>query len=174
MFGKHPLSDVLGIRTEEIDCKPSYVENSISYDGKTYSLEGLCALIHAEDAEVLSVYEADFYKGTPALTKNHYGNGTAYFIVAETGSELIEDLYKNIQKETDIRSNFRAALPEGVTVSERIGEKGSVYFLQNYRNTPVCVSLEEAYREMETGEIFYDEIEVAGYDCKILVKKDTK
>lgn len=173
-IGKHPLSDVLGIRTEEIDCKPSYVENSISYDGKTYSLEGLCALIHAEDAEVLSVYEADFYKGTPALTKNHYGDGTAYFIAAETGSELIEDLYKNIQKETDIRSNFRAALPKGVTVSERIGEKGSVYFLQNYRNTPVCVSLEEAYREMETGEIFYDEIELAGYDCKILVKKDTK
>ena len=123
---------LLGIRTEEIDCKPNWQENYIEYADTSYALKGLCALAHAESAKVLSVYKEDFYAGYPALTRNQYGKGVAYYIAAETELSFIEALYRNVMEETCVGSNFAGILAEGVTVSERIREEDSFAVLQNY------------------------------------------
>ena len=167
-IGAHPLRDVLGIRTEEIDCKPDWQENYIEYADTSYALKGLCALAHAESAKVLSVYKEDFYAGYPALTRNQYGKGVAYYIAAETELSFIEALYRNVMEETCVGSNFAGILAEGVTVSERIREEDSLYFLQNYRREDVEIQIHKAYQDIETKEIFKHSIPMGEYQCRIL------
>lgn len=180
-LGQHPLSDLLGIRTEEIDVRPEHIKNHILYQGKQYAIKDLCALVHAQEAEVLATYEQDFYAGYPALTRNTYGKGKAYFIAAEGEMDFIRDLYRQLMEETGICCSLKTeGLPAGVTVSERkpmavddIAESegkpiGSLWFVQNYNNSPVNMTLLGTYRDIETGDVMTGEIELDTYQCLIL------
>lgn len=165
---EHPLADVLGIRTEEINYLAGQTKNQLTYDGNRYQIEGLCALVHLTEAKCLAVYEDDIYEGFPALTKHTYGKGTAYFIASENESSFIEDLYQDIVREAGLGCGLQAEFPEGVTVSQRSGEGRDLYFLQNFRSESVTIELKKYYRDIESGEILYGMIEMNGYQCMIL------
>ncbi len=181
---RHPLGDVLGIRTEEIDVSPAYVHNQISWQGKDYAIRELCALVHAETAEVLGVYEKDFYAGYPALTKNNYGEGEAYFIASENDDAFLLDFLGYLAERTGSGSSLRVngELPYGVTVNERRPvessasgevasaetEKGSLWFVQNFNSGSATMDFAERYRDIETGEIIEGKKELTGYQCLIL------
>lgn len=182
----HPLSDVLGICTEEIDVSPDYVKNRILYEKKAYGISGICALVHAREAKVLGTYEKDFYAGYPAVTVNSYGKGKAYFIAAQTSpaqkmaeAEESEDFlnvfYQRLAKEAGCACTLELEqkLPYGVTVNERIsetsGEEGaSVWFVQNFLPKETGIFLSKVYRNAETKETVSGGISLAGYQCLIL------
>lgn len=168
-LGEHPLRDVLGIRTEEIDIPNQYDKNHVVYNGKDYDVTGLCALIHAETAQILSTYKDDFYAGYPALTENFYGKGKAYYIASQNEDGFIREFLENLVRQANLGSNFEAELPEGVTVSERVNEAGtSIWFLQNFNKKSINVTLKRSYRNVETGIIHKDKIEMEAFSCYVL------
>lgn len=165
----HPLREILGIRTEEIDVRPEYMENQILYREKLYSIRELCALVHAETAEVLAEYQNDFYKGYPALTKHHYGKGTAYFIASENEVAFIEDFYHELWEEAGVACTLRAELPEGVTVSERKGQDGtSLWFVMNFNAVETEMEFRDSYWDIESGNHVLGLTKLSPYCCMIL------
>lgn len=168
------MEDVLGIRTEEIDAPGGYCENSVRYQGTDYRITGLCGLIHAENAEVLAEYQQDFYKGYPALTKNTYGSGEAYYIASLNERSFLKDFYRDILKARGLGCGLQIRLTEGVTVNERSapadddGAVERVWFLQNFNREPATVELLERYENVETGEIVSGEIELKTFECMVL------
>lgn len=90
------MMDVFGVWNEEIDSLPDGVKNSVAVNGRSYDAFELCARIHPITAEVLGTYEKDFYAGEPAVTKNRFGSGAAYYIAARTGTDLLADLYSEM------------------------------------------------------------------------------
>lgn len=176
---KHPLEEVMGIRIEEIDAPGDSILNTVQYEDRSYRVSGARALVHPAGAEVLAVYEEDFYAGCPALTRNQYGKGTVYFIASQNEDAFNRSLVEHLIKETHMESNFRAELPLGVTVRERkpISSKASaadggksVFFVQNFNRTKEVLDLERDYRDLETGEVYREKIELAGYQCLVLEK----
>lgn len=168
-LGEHPLRDVLGIRTEEIDVPNQYDKNHVIYNGKDYDITGLCALVHAETAQILSTYKDDFYAGYPALTENFYGKGKAYYIASQNEDGFIREFLENLVRQANLGSNFEAELPEGVTVSERVNEEGTaIWFLQNFNKKSTNVTLKRSYRNVETGIIHKDNIEMEAFSCYVL------
>lgn len=165
---RHPLQDVLGICPEEIDACNEYWKNQIRYEGKTYDVTGLRALVHAETAEVLSVYEEDFYKGYPALTKNNYGKGSAYYIASENEADFLKHFYQNILLQAGIQCEFQASMPEGVVVSGRSGCGKRIWFLQNFNRTEAKVMLKRPYLEVEKGKYLNGILEMKSFSCYIL------
>lgn len=171
---RHPLSDVLGIRTEEIEVSPEYVKNGISYRGRKYDISGICALVHAETAEILGTYEKDFYAGYPALTVHSYGKGKAYYIAAQ--ADFLSDFYRTLAEETGCGCALAldGELPGGVTVNERAadavlgGSERSLWFVQNFLPGETKIVLAKVYRDAETGERVEGEIRLAGYQCLVL------
>lgn len=170
-LNRHPLGDVLGIRTEDIDVRPVNTENWVQWDGQRYPVMDLCAVVHPEGAQVLAEYTDDFYAGFPALTRHRFGKGNAYFAAAECGGDFLRDLVKRVTAETGTTCALKAALPYGVTVTERKGEDGSLFFLQNFNPVPVDVTLEQAYRDAETGETLSGRVRMPEYACWILESK---
>lgn len=172
--GAHPLEDVLGIRTEEIDVPAGYCENSVRYLDVDYRITGLCGLVHAKGAKVIAEYQNDFYKGYPALTKNVYGAGEAYYIASINEGSFLKALYGEILKEKGLGCGLQVRLTEGVTVNERSGETDDsgqtrkIWFLQNFNRGPASVELLACYENVETGEKMTGKIELPPFACVVL------
>ena len=122
ILDRHPLEELLGIRTEEMDAAPDHRVNSISFEGKSYKtgcLREISHVIPGEGAEVLASYESDYYAGCPALTRKSYGSGKAYYLACETEEAFLKALYAGLAEENGIGTEFTGRLPYGVTVSHR-------------------------------------------------------
>ena len=143
----HGLTDVLGLRSEEVDGL---------YDGETnrflpvqgnelgleqsYTCRHLCDLIRLKGAVPLMEYADDFYKGYPAVTVHRYGAGLAYYIGADADAEFYQDLYQSIMSERQIRP-ILDGIPEGIEVSSRINQDFEYVFIQNYTCDAIAICL---------------------------------
>jgi beta-galactosidase len=137
-----PLRDTLGVWAEEIDALYEDDRNAIAWNGAEYEAFELCELIHAEGAEVLGAYGADFYAGRPALTVNRRGEGQAYFIAARTGADFLTDFYRKVVEESGVERALDAELPAGVTAQVRSdGERDHVFVL-NCNPTGAAVGID--------------------------------
>ena len=163
------MMDVFGVWNEEIDSLPDGVKNSVAVNGRSYDAFELCARIHPITAEVLGTYEKDFYAGEPAVTKNRFDSGAAYYIAARTGTDLLADLYGGLISALGIARAIDTALPAGVTAHERIGENGAVVFVENYNNAEETVELPGGYELYGTGERV-NSIKLAPFGVAVLSK----
>lgn len=167
---KHPLQEVLGIWQEEIDAPGEEFRNEIIYKGKAYPVGRLCEVVHAKTAEILTVYEKEYYKGSPAITRNYFGKGNAYYLAAEFGQEFLNLFYKERILEKELANPLASELPYGVTVSVREGEENLV-FLQNFNDAEAVIHDVEAWVDADTGEQIEGEIKLSPFECRILVEK---
>lgn len=124
------LRDIMGIWVEESDTLPSGAENHFTYRGKAYPAKLLCDLSHLEGAEALSVYEEDFYAQMPAITKNQFGDGRAYYVATRSNEEFYQTLMADICEECGVESLL--APQENLEVTMRRNENGRFLFLLNH------------------------------------------
>ena len=131
-IGGYPgkLRDILGIWVEEEDALPESDANSFTYEGTTYPAVLLCDLLHTEGAEALCFYEKDFYAGMPALTRNRFGNGYAYYVATRSNADFYRRLIGNICKEAGIEPLIET--PEFVEVTKRRNKNGTFLFFLNH------------------------------------------
>ena len=131
-IGGYPgkLRDILGIWVEEEDALPKEMENSFSYQGKTYPAKMLCDLLHTEGAQALTSYEKDFYAGMPVLTKNAFGKGYGYYVATSSDDAFYEDYLSEICAEAGITPIMDT--PATVEVTMRSNTNGSFVFLLNH------------------------------------------
>lgn len=140
------LMDVLGLRSMEIDGLYDNETNRIKLTGhkenpgtQTYECSHLCDLVKVSTAEVMAVYEQDFYQGYPALTCNSYGDGKAYYVCTDAEQDFCSELCSSIGKEVQLTKYFEK-VPRGIEVTARNSDTSVYLFVQNY-NTG-CVKLE--------------------------------
>ncbi len=84
-----PLRECLGIWAEELDALYDGDANAVVADpgsslglGGRFAVKEYCEVIHAETAEVLATYGADFYAGRPPSPATASGRGDALHIAA--------------------------------------------------------------------------------------------
>ena len=124
------LRDILGIWVEEIDALPPGYANSFDFEGKEYPCRLLCELMHLEGAKALTSYKEDFYAGMPVVTKNTYGNGTAYYVGTSSDAAFYETFLEKVCMEKQVKPV--AEVPEGVEAVMRSTEEHSFLFLLNH------------------------------------------
>ncbi len=156
------LTDVLGLRAEEIDGLYDWEENEICqpknrFDGMKdrYGCRYLCELVKPFSAETLMVYGKDFYAGKPALLRNAFGKGQAFYVCADAKQDFFDDLYEKLTKEAGIERLLPDPVPDGVEVTGR--EKGSVRYLffQNFsgQDVKLCLPAGKVLLGKENGEL---------------------
>jgi len=171
-LGGSPFDGVFGISVEEIDAPTQYYKNSISYNGKYYNTGDLCEIIHTKAANILGRYTNDYYQNMPAVTKNSYGLGQAYYIASRNEYKFYQDFYLDMVKEKEIEIALGDILPYGVTVSKRKGDDLQLYFIQNFNRETKSIFLNNEYQVLESGETVVGDLCIPPYSCTIL--KDTR
>ncbi|GIQ62399.1 beta-galactosidase [Paenibacillus cisolokensis] len=174
-IGGYPgeLRPLLGIWAEEIDALLPDQTNRIVMKQEIGALKGsyscgiLCDLIHAEGAEVLAEYGADFYKGMPALTRNRFGKGQAYYIASSPESAFVDALLANLCEEKGVTP--LADAPAGVEVTRRSKDGSSFLFLLNHNAEEATVKVGPEYtQDLLTGQAVSGVITLAGRGVSIL------
>ena len=173
--GHHPLEDVLGVIQEEIDAPSDDFENQFVYGGMTYPARRMCEIVHPkETAEVLAVYEKDFYAGCPVVTCNPYGKGRAWYLAAESDLAFLRAFYKDVFAEAGLHNALGAELPYGVTVTERCGAAGEeakrIVFVMNFKNEPVTVEGIGRWTDAESGEACEGSFGLEAFQCRVLTR----
>lgn len=127
-----PLRELAGIWVEEIDALAPEQTNVIQLKGGRQGESNLVSeIIHLETAESVADYTSNFYAGSPAVTKNRFGQGVVYYI----GTQLEKDLLDTILDEATNSANLTAVI-EGETnleISCRHTEEAVYYFIINFQ-----------------------------------------
>jgi beta-galactosidase len=136
-----PLRSILGIRIEEIDALGADQANRIvMVDGSaSYGCSRLCEIVRLEGAEVLATYGDDFYAGTPVVTRNRVGAGSADYVASDADDDFLDAYVERILAERDIRAPLAA--PEGVEVAVREQDGQPLFFVFNRTGTAATIPL---------------------------------
>ncbi len=143
-----PLRKLLGIWSEEIDTLYDNQYNSfeikskdIKFTKKSYQAHTICDIIHTETASVEAVYGADWYKDKPALTKNIYKKGKAWYIASRSEEDFKDDLYTHIAQSLSLKQTINTKMPSGVIIKERTDGENNYIFILNFNDYDVSLKL---------------------------------
>ena len=162
VLGGYPgeLRELLGIWVEETDALFPQMRNEVVVESPPPGLEALadryearliCDVVHAEGAEVVGRFGADFYAGAPALTRRRLGRGWAWYVATAPEPLLIQRLVAHLAESHGIQPVAHA--PEGVEVTRRVkGGVGYTFFL-NHNEVAVEVDVGERPRLELLGKV---------------------
>jgi beta-galactosidase len=117
--------------------------------GGKYEAFDYCTVVETCGAEVLGTYCSDFYQGQPAVTRNNYGAGTAYFIGARTDGVFLGDFYKQL-----IPPGCTPPIQcdAGVSIQTRESDTCRYHFVMNFTEEERSITLESPMVDIITGE----------------------
>lgn len=166
------LSQTFGLNILETDTLYPSDRNAVTYQGKEYEMKHYATVLDLLEAESLGEYEQDFYKGTPAITKNDYGSGKAYFIGARLEDDFQADFYKSLIENLKIEPILSIECNPKVSVQGRqIDEKRDLVFIMNFSEEEQKVHLKEEVIDFEKGKSLIGELTLSPYEVKIVMSQ---
>ena len=164
------LQEIYGIDVKEIDTLYPKDRNSIKFGNESFEVVDYCTIIEAKEAEVLAKYEEDFYKNTPAITKNNLEKGKAYFIGARTNQEFLSKFYDEIVKDLDINEVEDFISECGISIQIRENKDAKYYFVMNFTEEEKNIEIKGSYLNLISGKMMERLNLMKPYDVYVLKK----
>lgn len=158
------VDDLCGVALTEYDCLRD-VNGMVCWAGESCECRHWCDILATTTAETLATYGHDFYAGTPAITRNAYGEGQAYYVGTTMGDALADRFTAQLLAEAGVSPLMET--PHGVEAVRRVKEGRTYLFLLNHNGCAEAVTLPEGFRPWDgaawTGEI-------APYGAQVFIK----
>ncbi|HJW01538.1 MAG TPA: beta-galactosidase [Arthrobacter sp.] len=169
-LGGYPgaLRKVLGAWSEELHPLAGEGEEVklSTADGGTASASYWTEHLHTETADVLASYASGRLAGSPAVTRNTFGKGTAAYLSARVDSTYLEELLAAERGAAGIRPELAA--PPGVQVRRRTGNGRSYLLVLNHNDAPVSVDVRAGGTDRLTGTQRQGSVELAANGVLVL------
>jgi beta-galactosidase len=177
-----PLRELLGIWAEEIDAiNDDESVPVVAVPGNQAGLAGsyqagiFCDRMHAEGAEVLATYGAEFYKGQPAVTVNALGQGQAYYIASRNDARFHADFFNHQIEALGLTRALGCTLPDGVTACTRTDGKREFVFVLGFNREACRIDLGGAkFKDVVTGEAVAGQLDLPLYTARVLERLPAK
>ena len=199
----HPtLQELFGINIAETDVYYPGDSNVISFKDKYYSVTDYAAVIESIESpneyltlrnlmglpweskimestgslEILARYNKQFYVSTPAITKNSFGKGQAYYIGARLGDDFNQDFFEDVCNNLNIKPVADIQCPLGVSVQVRSSDQNDFVFIMNFTEKTQMIIIGFEATDMLTGQpvIAKGKYILNEYGVKILKKNKDK
>ena len=165
-----PLRELFGIKVTETDTLYPKDRNAVHYAGQSFEAKDYCSLFELEGAEVLGTYTVDFYAGKPAITRNQYGQGAAYFIGARTNLDFLEHFYGELAKAKDLENAWVIKGDSDVSVQSRDFEDQSYRFVMNFSEETKEIQVATAGVDLITHTAHPTTLTLAPYEVLLLAE----
>ncbi len=174
------LRKVFGVWNEENDCLNSDEHRSVNItaEGRKFGLSSdsfkadyVCAVLQNEGAEVLANYGDYFYAGTPAITVNKYGKGTAYYVGTKPDAAFLQEFYRKVAEKAELTPIVEGGVPHGVFAQKREKGKAEFLFFENFTATEKTVKLPTGkYKNMSDDSKLQDTVTLTPFGSIVLAK----
>ncbi|NES13824.1 MULTISPECIES: beta-galactosidase [Micromonospora] len=150
-----PLAALTGVRVDEWDARgPEFVNPVLLADGVDrveVASRLVFELVIPQGAEVVGRYRADFYAGTPAVTRNRFGAGDGWYVAAGLDQEGVSWVVRRVLDRHGLIGPY-ADVPE-LESGVRVTPDGvRLRFLLNHRAEPVEVAAAAGGVDLLTGD----------------------
>lgn len=157
------LGDLCGIEIPEYDCLFSK-ECQVLFGKREYPVSKWADIITLTDAKMIAEYTTSFYKQTPAVTENVYGQGKAWYVGTQPGAELMDELVEYFTQESDVERLGTAQ--DGVELMTRESDGQVWLFVINHTNEEKVYHLNDTYSLLEGEREEY----LKPYEVQLFVK----
>ncbi len=166
-----PFSNLLGIEVDDYGIIEEENPNGLSFGDSSSTEPGKAStwydVIEPKEAETIVAFTNDYFAGQPAVTRNHYGEGKAYYIGTELDGETLNRLFDGISGEIGLESVL-PSLPPGVETVRRGGNGQELIFLINHNNKEISVNLEGNYVDLLSEGKITGLTEMTAYGVMVL------
>lgn len=169
-LGGYPalIQDVLGLRVEE--WQPLLSDETAAFrdaDGREAQAEHWVDLLHPSTAEVTAHYQGGFIDQRPAITRNNFGAGQAYYVGTRPDAAYLRDLLCRICAENSVHSLINS--DAGVEASIRTDGTNRYLFVINHTSEPAAVDLQDHRgADLLTGDVFEGRSTLQPYEVRII------
>ncbi|MET8547524.1 beta-galactosidase [Micromonospora zamorensis] len=150
-----PLGQLMGVRIDEWDARGPEVVNPVRLGGGADQVDVearlLFELVIPQGAQVIGTYQADFYAGTPAVTRNSFGAGDGWYVAAGLDQTGVSWVVRQVLARHDVLGPYPDT-PD-LESAVRVAPDGSrLLFLLNHRTEPVEVTAPTSGVDLLTGD----------------------
>jgi len=150
-----PLGPLLGVRVDEWDARGPEVVNPVclrAADGVPVEVEArlVFEIVIPMGAEAVGTYGADFYAGTPAVTRNRFGAGEGWYVAAELDQRGVSWVVRQVLARHGLAG--RCAGEPDVETAARVAPDGTrLLFVLNHGAEPVDLAAPAGGVDLLTG-----------------------
>ena len=135
------LTDLFGVEVTDIQCyqPPSLKKNAIRFEDSTEVPVNVFAdVLKATRATPIAVWDRDYMKGSPAVTENKYGKGTAVYYASFFNLEAGRHLMRRYAAEYGLKP-LLPGIPRDIEVTRRTKGQSQYYFVLNHDDESVAI-----------------------------------
>jgi beta-galactosidase len=140
-----PFRKLLGLEVEEWTVPPDDRVSVLAVTpagaasglASRYASSFWAEVIRSEGAEVIATFTEGFLAGKPAVTRNAFGRGSAWYVGTESDAAFYADLVRVVTASAGVRAPL--VVPDGVEVVERHATGARYAFILNHNEAQVTV-----------------------------------
>jgi beta-galactosidase len=142
-----PFRTLLGLRVEEFAPYGAGATSTVyTRDEESFGCALWSDIVALEGAEALASYAGEWFAHRPALTRNTFGSGAAYYLGTALEPGGMAWLLERACAEAGVRPVLEA--PAGVEVVERLAGERRYLFALNHGDAPASIHLAARARDM--------------------------
>ncbi|MEH1122973.1 beta-galactosidase [Micromonospora sp. CPCC 206061] len=145
-----PLGALMGVRVDEWDARGPEVVNPVRLGDLVVEARLLFELVIPQGAEVVGEYQADFYAGTPAVTRNAYGTGEGWYVAAGLDQAGVSWVMRQVLDRHGLSGPY-PDVPDLETAVRVTPDGTRLLFLLNHNAAPVEVPARVGGVDLLTG-----------------------
>ncbi|GHD03216.1 beta-galactosidase [Streptomyces violarus] len=144
-----PLAPLMGVRVDEWDARPPEFTQTIPELATEARL--VFEIVRPRGAEPIATYGTDFYAGTPAVTRNPYGDGEGWYVATALDQPGVDEVVRRILARHDLLGPY-AGHP-AVETATRVAPDGTrLLFLLNHAPEPAHLTAHATATDLLTGK----------------------
>ncbi|MCT9138192.1 beta-galactosidase [Streptomyces violarus] len=144
-----PLAPLMGVRVDEWDARPPEFTQTIPELAAEARL--VFEIVRPRGAEPIATYGTDFYAGTPAVTRNPYGDGEGWYVATALDQPGVDEVVRRILARHDLLGPY-AGHP-AVETATRVAPDGTrLLFLLNHAPEPARLTAHATATDLLTGK----------------------
>jgi beta-galactosidase len=153
-----PLGPLMGVRVDEWDARDPAFVNPVrltapgAQDSEPVESEArlLFELVIPQGADTVGVYRSDFYEGTPAVTRNSFGEGEGWYVAAGLDQRGVTWVMRAVLERRKIELRH-PGVPD-LETAERVAPDGSrLLFLLNHQDAALELTAEHSADDLLSG-----------------------
>jgi beta-galactosidase len=139
----------MGIRIDEWDARPPEFTQPVPELASEGRL--VFEIVRLRGAETVATYGSDFYAGTPAVTRNEYGQGEGWYVATALDRPGVDAVVRRILSRHDLIGPY--ADHEGLETATRITPDGTrLVFLLNHTACAARLKAHATVTDLLTGK----------------------